>query len=201
MTRRVLALACLVGLSPVVAAAQPQQIVVLKTASRSPLPYPVNGIVTLTLKSGAFIKLPAGYIDYERTAAYHDRAVVKADTARVMNDPSSGHGYWNMTFGPHFVATAWVEDVDQDEMNNGLPTYAKIEAVKPGLTLRNYQRLRTGMTFNEVTAILGGGADLKASSTAGDSSSELYQWTDEGIVVTIMFSDDKLSTMSEVGLR
>jgi hypothetical protein len=104
-----------------VAVAQPVY-VALKT-SADHVPQPVEGIVTITLASGAWIKLRARDIDYDRTAAYAHRVIIKAETARVMT-ANGGRKYMNLTFGPTFVATAWLEDVDRDEMRTGFPIWA-----------------------------------------------------------------------------
>jgi TonB family protein len=75
---------------------------------------PVDGIVTVTLLSGAWIKLRPVDIDRDQTAAHTNRVVIKATTSTTMTT-KEGRKYLNLTFGPTFVATAWVEDVDWDE--------------------------------------------------------------------------------------
>ena len=108
-----IAVAFVVGiLSGRVAVAQPIYIA-LKTAVDH-LPEPVDGIITVTLASGAWIKLRAVDVDHDRTAAHTDRVIIKATTSTQMTT-GAGRKYMNFTFGPTFVATAWYEDVDWDE--------------------------------------------------------------------------------------
>lgn len=94
------------------AVAQPLY-VSLKTAADR-LPEPVDGIITVTLASGAWIKLRAVDVDHERTPAVPNRVVIKPTTSTTMTT-SGGRKYVNFTFGPTFAATAWFEDVDWDE--------------------------------------------------------------------------------------
>jgi TonB family protein len=98
-------------LSGNVAIAQPISVALKTTAEH--LPEPVEGIVTVTLASGAWIKLRTVDLDNDRRAACTDRIIIKAATATMMTT-SAGRRYVNFTFGPTFVATAWVEDVDWD---------------------------------------------------------------------------------------
>jgi len=111
-------------LSGGVAVAQPIYVALKTTVDHQP--EPVGGIVTVTLASGAWIKLRPVDIDYDRTAAYTDRVIIKAATAREMT-ANGGWKYMNFTFGPTFVATAWLEDVDWDEMRVGFPTWSARE--------------------------------------------------------------------------
>ena len=100
------------SLSGRVVAAQPVYVALKMAADR--VPDPVDGIVTVTLASGAWIKLRAIDIDNDQTGAQTHRVVIKATTSTMMTT-SEGRKYLNFTFGPTFVATAWFEDVDWDE--------------------------------------------------------------------------------------
>lgn len=86
-------------------------------------PAPRDGIVTLTLESGAWIRLRALDIDYERTIAYKNRVIINAETATPMAANETGRKYLNLTFSNRFVATAWEDDVDSDEARKGFPIY------------------------------------------------------------------------------
>jgi TonB family protein len=112
-------------LSGRVAVAQTTYIALKTTVDH--VPEPVDGIVTVTLASGAWIKLRVIDVDHDRTAAYTDRIIIRAATATEMT-ASAGRKYVNLTFGL-FVATAWVEDVDWDEMRVGFPTWSMREDV------------------------------------------------------------------------
>ena len=183
-------------------ARQPNYVaLIMKTGAH--LPGPEDGIVTVTLNSGAFIKLRAGDIDYEKTAAYTDRVIITPNTATEMVDKASGRKYLNLTFNAGFVATAWLEDVDFDEVRSNSPTYAELKRalITVGLTLANYNRLKEGMTLSEVEEYLGSGTQ-KISNSIGEYTSELYEWRGpHGATVIVALTGGKLSGKSQDGLR
>jgi hypothetical protein len=100
----------------------PAVYVCLKTSTARP-PAPVDGIVTATLASGAYIRVRAQDIDYDRTAAYTNRIVVGAWSATERADKASGRKYIDMAFANRYVATAWLDDVDVEEARKGFPIY------------------------------------------------------------------------------
>ena len=173
---------------------------ITKTAA---LPGPKDGNVTVTLKSGALIKLRAADIDYGKTVAYTDRVIITPNTATEMVDKASGRKYLNLTFNGGFVETAWLDDVDFDEVRNNFPTYSqwKRALIPVGLTLANYNRLNVGMSRSEVEEYLGPGKQ-KISNSLGEYTSELYEWRGpHGATVIVAFSGGKLSGKSQDGLR
>jgi hypothetical protein len=93
------------------AAPPPPLYIALKSSSER-LPLPADGIVTARLASGATIRLRARDIDYERTGAYKNRIIIKAETSTSMVEKDSGRRYLNLTFSNRFVATAWEDDVE-----------------------------------------------------------------------------------------
>lgn len=97
--------------------------VALKTATTYPLPHPVDGMVTLTLASSATIRLRATDIDYERSAAYKNTAVITAETVTARTDPKSGRRYVELRFSRRFTATAWDTDVDHEVMRSGFAAF------------------------------------------------------------------------------
>jgi hypothetical protein len=173
---------------------------ITKTAA---LPGPKDGNVTVTLNSGALIKLRAADIDYGKTAAYTDRVIITPNTATEMVDQASGRKYLNLTFNAGFVATVWLDDVDFDEVNNNFPTYSqwKRASITAGLTLANYNRLNVGMSLSEVEEFLGSGTQ-KVGRSLGEYTSELYEWRGpHGATVIVTFSAGKLSLKWQDGLR
>jgi hypothetical protein len=112
--------AFIAALSLALSAAQPEPAptyLALKTTARQPS---LDGtVVTLTLASGAWAKFRAIDIDYDRTAAYANTVVVKAETAITSADKKS----LTLTFSRGFVATVWAADVDYDVMRSGFAAY------------------------------------------------------------------------------
>jgi hypothetical protein len=112
--------AFIAALSLALSAAQPEPAptyLALKTTARKPS---LDGtVVTLTLASGAWAKFRAIDIDYDRTAAYANTVVVKAETAITSADKKS----LTLRFSRGFVATVWAADVDYDVMRSGFAVY------------------------------------------------------------------------------
>lgn len=69
------------------------------------------------------------------------------------------------------------------------------------VTLEKYNQIETGMTLEEVEAILGEGTE-NASTEAGDVNIKSYQWINsDGSNIQIMFQDGKVNTKAQAGLK
>lgn len=95
--------------------------IALKTTTRERLDS--GAIFKLTLESGAWVRLRATDIDWERTAAYNNVVVVRAETVSERIDPATQSKYLNLTFPGRFFATVWKVDVDYDVMRSGFAAY------------------------------------------------------------------------------
>jgi hypothetical protein len=72
----------------------------------------------------------------------------------------------------------------------------------PGVTLANYERITTGMTYDEVVAIFGGPGVRTAQIRVGGEWLEFYSWKAvEGGQATITFKNGVVSTKSQNDLR
>lgn len=82
-----------------------------------------------------------------------------------------------------------------------VPPIVKQAPVKPSsrLTSENYDRLKHGMTFDEVTDILGMDCKQNVSSAMADHSSQMYTWQEAFKVVTVQFLDGKAVTFAKAG--
>ncbi|KKK94050.1 hypothetical protein LCGC14_2686760, partial [marine sediment metagenome] len=82
--------------------------------------------------------------------------------------------------------------------------YARIEAAekRPGATRAKYARIKTGMSYAEVVAIIGtSGEELSRSELAGHTT-VMYQWKGTGISnMNAMFQNGGLITKAQFGLR
>lgn len=69
-------------------------------------------------------------------------------------------------------------------------------------TMDKYNRVETGMTYDEVVAIMGGDGELSSDTEIAGVSSKLYMWDGENIAsnCSITFSDGKVSSKSQFGL-
>lgn len=71
------------------------------------------------------------------------------------------------------------------------------------VTAEMYEKISTGMTYDEVKEIFGGDGALISDSEIAGSSSQMYQWDGSslGANCTISFSDGKVTAKSQIGLE
>lgn len=69
-------------------------------------------------------------------------------------------------------------------------------------TMDKYNQVETGMTYDEVVAIMGGDGELSSDTEIAGVSSKLYMWDGEDIAsnCSITFADGKVSSKSQFGL-
>ncbi len=69
------------------------------------------------------------------------------------------------------------------------------------VTLGNFNRLETGMSYADVVRILGPGQELSRSDIAG-TTTVMYQWNGTGLGnMNAMFQDGKMITKAQFGLK
>lgn len=76
-------------------------------------------------------------------------------------------------------------------------------AAEPGLTAANFDRIRNGMTVDQVSEILGASGEKVSETSIGGSTMTNYRWTGgmlSGHVVVGTFSDGKLYSKIQTGL-
>jgi hypothetical protein len=79
---------------------------------------------------------------------------------------------------------------------------ALTNSTPPIVTMAEYEQIREGMTYVEVTSVVGtAGQELSRSDIAGYSS-VMYSWTNlNGSNMNAMFQNDKLVNKAQFGLR
>jgi len=82
-----------------------------------------------------------------------------------------------------------------------LKALQEANAARPQMNAANFARIREGMTFDEVVAIVGQPSQLLSSSEIGGIKTAMYQW-DAGIVANAnaMFQDGKMVSKAQFGL-
>lgn len=83
-------------------------------------------------------------------------------------------------------------------------TAPKKEASKSndGLTLENYNKIKNGMTYDEVKTIMGSGGTETMSSGSGKYKVESYQWKGDGFkFMSIVLSGGKVSSKTQANLE
>lgn len=74
-----------------------------------------------------------------------------------------------------------------------------------GVTMANFQKLKTGMKYEEVVKILGKDGELMSENDIGGTKTEMYQWDGDGggfgANMNAMFQNGKLVSKSQFGLK
>ena len=77
-------------------------------------------------------------------------------------------------------------------------------AQESGVTLANYNRLKEGMSYNQVVAILGSEGKELSSSSLGGYKMVMYQWNavnGRGANMNAVFQNGKLFSKAQAGLK
>ena len=86
-------------------------------------------------------------------------------------------------------------------------TDADIIQSEASISLEEFNRIETGMTYQEVCAIVGGEGTLGSSVDTGLGSeykTEMYQWTGDGAIganANVTFQGGKVISKAQVGLK
>jgi len=70
-----------------------------------------------------------------------------------------------------------------------------------GLTMGNYEKIKTGMAYDEVAKLLGSKGEETSSRSSGDTEYKSMKWEGEKFVrVYVNFKDDKVTSKSQTNL-
>ena len=72
------------------------------------------------------------------------------------------------------------------------------------LTMENFNKVSTGMSYNQVVEIFDGNqGELQSSSSYGGITMSIYVWTNDSgsRIVSIMFENGAVTTKSQIGLK
>lgn len=80
---------------------------------------------------------------------------------------------------------------------------AGVDTSDSAVTLKQYKKVKTGMTYKKVVKIFGSEGTENASSSAAGSTGKVYTWSGEatGSTVSITFVDNKVQSKAQVGLE
>lgn len=109
--------------------------------------------------------------------------------------------------------TTTIYDWDSDSWGNASVTFQNDKVVnktqigvsgqsEAEITMDMYNQIETGMTYDEVVAIIGGEGELQSDTSVAGISSQLYSWPGSslGSSCSITFNDGKVSSKSQYGL-
>jgi outer membrane protein assembly factor BamE (lipoprotein component of BamABCDE complex) len=86
--------------------------------------------------------------------------------------------------------------------SNSSNTGAVKSSLKNALSLEQYNRLKTGMTYDEVADIMGSPGTETSSSQIGRFKTSSYKWEGEDFqMVLCVFSNDKLTSKTQANLK
>ena len=86
-------------------------------------------------------------------------------------------------------------------------TDADVINSEASISLEEFNKIETGMTYKEVCDIIGGEGTLGASSDIGlgdEYKTEIYQWTGDGVLganANVTFQGGKVFSKAQAGLR
>jgi len=73
---------------------------------------------------------------------------------------------------------------------------------KAGVTLANFNKISTGMTYEKVVEILGSNGKVMLVKEIGGTKNIVYMWEGERHTnITAMFVDGKLDSKNQIGLK
>jgi hypothetical protein len=132
---------------------------------------------------GVATETPAARADREARAAERARANAEATAAEATSPVES-----NKT-------PATPQHIEESRA-------LKTPKVKPGLTMANYLRLETGMSYEQASEILGGAGEELTRVELGGVTTVMYSWKRwTGANTNATFQDGKLIAKAQLGLK
>ena len=92
--------------------------------------------------------------------------------------------------------------MSSNDNNITTQTGTDIVQTQEKITLEKFNKIETGMTYQQVVDIIGEEGTLSTESAYGDQSMKIYYWySSNGITnATISFMNGKVSAKSQIGL-
>lgn len=86
--------------------------------------------------------------------------------------------------------------------NNTTPTGSSITQEQTKVTLEKFNKIETGMTYQQVVDIIGEEGTISTESSYGNQSMKVYYWYASNKIAnaTISFMNGKVTAKSQVGL-
>ena len=72
------------------------------------------------------------------------------------------------------------------------------------ITMEEYNQIDNGMTYEEVTEIIGSQGSLSSTVTANGTTIEIYTWYGDGVAgsnANVTFTNDSVTGKAQVGLK
>ena len=92
----------------------------------------------------------------------------------------------------------------QSKQNTTVSSSPKTSESSAGVTMANFSRLKTGMTYSQVVEILGKEGEELSSNEIGGYKTVMYKWDGDagwGSNMNAMFQNGKLNSKAQFGLK
>lgn len=87
------------------------------------------------------------------------------------------------------------------------PKEEEVKKEKPkdetGKTLKNFEKIENGMSYDEVIKILGKEGELQSQAGEGQFKTEMYKWDGDGLGanMNVTSQGDKVQSKAQIGLK
>lgn len=167
------------------------------------------------VKAGTIIMVPESddlYSSFwvENQYGESDAAITLEDATLTQdpNDPRSGYADVKyLDYDQQKVTTNTMVKTTKTTYKTTFSTqaYTKIYVApaKNGITLSEYNKLKKGMTYQQVVDIVGEKGTLDSSTTGYGITIKIYSWNQKSTygVASVLFENNKLESKSQAGLR
>jgi hypothetical protein len=111
-----------------------------------------------------------------------------------------------------FVAALLFSGNKNQQSTESLPSSSSLQGSKSktsapssstGVTMANFSRLKTGMTYDQVVKILGKDGEEMSSNEISGIKTVMYKWDGDGFGANMnaMFQNGKLMSKAQLGLK
>lgn len=125
-----------------------------------------------------------------------------AQTSSSLNNTTEDVNSYNNDLDTEDTQAANLPSDDTEDVAND-DTEAPAEVNGPEITLDEFNQIQTGMSYQEVVAIIGSEGELQSESEVAGITTKMYYWSGKGIVssASFMFQNDSLISKSQIGLE
>jgi len=97
-----------------------------------------------------------------------------------------------------------VENTNDNVAESNAENTPVVEENSPKISMNEFEALQTGMTYEEVVAIIGGEGELSSQVDIAGYDTKMYMWDGEGSIganANLTFQNDSLTSKAQFGLK
>ena len=101
------------------------------------------------------------------------------------------------------VSSEVVAETKEDEVAEEVVEEEVVEEEGTGITMDNFNKLESGMSYEEIVAILGAEGEIMSETEVGGIKTAMYMWDANsfGANMNVMVQDDALISKAQFGLK